>query len=566
MADNWWAMDPAVQADGADKFWAMDPVAKEGSGKPKPMMSASRSLAMGLGDIVSGGAQAAANLLPDGVVNAVNSGAQWLNDKLPITKQLGMTPATPQQVNDQVTQRENDYQAQRAAAGDTGFDVGRAVGNVIPAAALAATGALPAGASVLGSIPAGAIGGAALGVGQPIPNATAENYGAQKAQQVGRDAVVGGITGPVGYTLGRMISPTVAPNVQKLADEGVQMTPGQILGGMTKRVEDAATSIPFVGDAIRGAQRNSIESTNRIAVNRALEPIGESLPKNIPTGHDAVRYAANKVSEAYDNSLSRMVGRLDDTLAAEVSNIEKMAKDGLPPELADRVSKVINTQLLGKFGPSGTMLGKNVQTADSELGRLAANFARDPSADAKDLGRAIGELRTSFQNMLERVNPPDVVAGYKAAKTAFSNLATVQRAAGSTAASDGVFTPNQLEIAVKNSDKSSRKAAYSMGEAKMQDLSNAAKGVLPSSVPDSGTPLRAMLGLGLLGGGGVAINPAVPVAGLAAAGLYTQPVQRMIQGLLTAQRPETVRAIGNALAKSGGITAGPLAAGILSSP
>lgn len=335
------------------------------------------------------------------------------------------------------------------------------------------------------------------------------------------------------------------------------------MGGGYKRVEDALTSVPLIGDQVRAAQRGSIESLNRTAVNRALEPLGVTLPKNIPVGREAIQFASENVGKAYDKALSGMVGKLDDTLAADVSKIEKMVADGLPPEMAGRVKQVINTQLLGKFGPNGTMLGKNVQTADSELGRMARNFATDQSADVRDLGRAIGELRTSFQNMLERVNPPEVAEGFRRAKTAFANVATIEKAAGGAGAVEGVFTPAQLSNAVRMSDGSSRRAAYSRGEARMQDLSDAARSVLPQTVPDSGTPLRGLVGAGLATGAGMYVNPAVGAIAPAIYGAYTQPAQRLAQALLTGQRNRPLQALGDRVANSG-VTLSPLAAALMS--
>jgi hypothetical protein len=61
---------------------------------------------------------------------------------------------------------------------------------------------------------------------------------------------------------------------------------------------------------------------------------------------------------------------------------------------------------------------------------------------------------------------------------------TVQwRLAG--AAPDGTFTPMQLSNAVHGRDHSKDKAAFATGDAMMQDLANAARQVLPSSIPNA---------------------------------------------------------------------------------
>jgi hypothetical protein len=67
-----------------------------------------------------------------------------------------------------------------------------------------------------------------------------------------------------------------------------------------------------------------------------------------------------------------------------------------------------------------------------------------------------------------------------------------QRAASSVATEDGFFSPAQYHNAVKALDKTKDKRAFSEGTALGQDLSTAAKSVLPQSVRDSGTPERLM--------------------------------------------------------------------------
>ena len=69
------------------------------------------SLAQGFTDPIHGGAQLLANALPSGVTNAVNDATAWVNRQPvigPVTRALGMTPATPEQINQGVTQRETD--------------------------------------------------------------------------------------------------------------------------------------------------------------------------------------------------------------------------------------------------------------------------------------------------------------------------------------------------------------------------------------------------------------------------------------------------------------------------
>lgn len=72
----------------------------------------------------------------------------------------------------------------------------------------------------------------------------------------------------------RVVSPEVAPDVRQLLDEGVRLTPGQILGGGAKRAEEAMESIPVIGDAIKKGQSRGIEDFNRNVLDRVLAPVG----------------------------------------------------------------------------------------------------------------------------------------------------------------------------------------------------------------------------------------------------------------------------------------------------
>lgn len=88
------------------------------------------------------------------------------------------------------------------------------------------------------------------------------------------------------------------------------------------------------------------------------------------------------------------------------------------------------------------------------------------------------------------------------------------------------------------------------GRALMQDLSGAAKDVVSSKFPNSGTFDRAIMG-GLVLGAPLAPHVTLPVLGglAAGAGLYSQPVQNALVALLT-KRPEMAPKIAELINKS----------------
>jgi len=109
---------------------------------------------------------------------------------------------------------------------------------------------------------------------------------------------------------------------------------------------------------------------------------------------------------------------------------------------------------------------------------------------------------------------------------------------------EGVFSPAQLQSAVRASDRSKDKGQFATGNALMQDLSETGKTVLGNKLPDSGTPYRSLLAMLASGGAGVAGYPALAAGLLAGPALYSAPGQRMAATLLT-QRPAGANALAN---------------------
>ena len=94
------------------------------------------AIKQGLMDIPHGGAQLAAESLPDDVVGRINELNRWL-----ISKGLPMAEIPGGGVTQQVKGAEEEYQKYRKGMGGKGFDVGRLAGNVALGAAIPATAA-----------------------------------------------------------------------------------------------------------------------------------------------------------------------------------------------------------------------------------------------------------------------------------------------------------------------------------------------------------------------------------------------------------------------------------------
>jgi hypothetical protein len=211
----------------------------------------------------------------------------------------------------------------------------------------------------------------------------------------------------------------------------------------------------------------------------------------------------------------------------------------LPPAQAQRFEQILQNGVIGKFTPQGNASGETIKAVESDLGRLARAYGKDPSVDARLLGDALQETQAIIRRTLERANPrhakelADINQGY-------SVYARIRDAASRQGSEQGIFTPAQLAATVRAGDSSVGKGAYARGAASMQDLSDAGKAVLGSKYPDSGTTGRLLVGAGA--GGLGYVEPSIPLALGAASLPYLPIIKRLFAQALT-ERPQAATAL-----------------------
>lgn len=490
----------------------------------------------------------------NGLKRPLDNAAVWLEGGLSklgvpvdaIDKALGMPSAMD------VSNTDNAYLASQAQAGKRPGGWGNFAG------------------SALGTLPLMALPGGPLAQGTMMGAASTTNP--TDPMGVARDAALGGVGGVVGNAalrgLGAVIAPKFAPAVTALANEDVPLTVGQMAGGAAKRIEDASTSIPILGDAIRTAQRRGYEGFNRAAINRSMAPLNQQLPANIGSGRDAIAYASSAVDDAYDKAAQGQTIALDPQFVQDA----QAAQAQVPPSMGPRYQQLIQSQIGDRLGPGATLSDSDFIDAKAGLNAAIKRYAGAGDPDTVDLLGALGDLKASLHGALSRA-APSAADQLQRADAAFSNLATVQNASGSLGSEGGMFTPAQLLGAVKASDTSARKNAFARGGVQMQDLADNAKAVLPSKVPDSGTALRYLVSeLPILLGVGSeshvlpmgAAAPAMIGGGLLGS-LYTKPGQAIAQAAMM-RRPSWSPAVrgllnlGSGPATAAGGLLGPQAA------
>lgn len=439
---------------------------------------------------------------------------------------------------------EQQYRAQ----GGSDLTAGRVIGNIVNPANIVP--ALRASQLVRAPMAKAAVVGATGGALTPVQDT--ENFAEAKAMQTG----LGAVLGPVAEKAVGVVAPRITESAQKLREAGVRnLTPGQAFGGIPQRIEQAAESIPLVGDVIASARTQNIEQFSNAAINRSLQNIGKALPEG-KSGNEAIKFAEIEIGKSYDKlvpklsvSSGTMISFVDDApkpLIVNINEIVKQATDNLDDTTSAQLSKIVENNLLKKF-KNNELSGNTLKGAESSIGKYSVKYKKSLDPNQNIMGDALFDIQLALRQAVEEANPKFRNELQKI-NSAFADFTRVQRAAASAGGREGVFTPAQLLNAAKAADISKRKGSFARGEARMQDIAQAGEQVLGSRIPDSGTPYR--LGVGAAGLTGLgALDPMTATLGAAALGAYTQPGLRVMSPLLY-ERPELLRRIGEPLRRA----------------
>lgn len=367
----------------------------------------------------------------------------------------------------------------------------------------------------------------------------------------------GAAYGLAGHTAGKVVGKAVtstlrgrnvSPAVRTLANEGVVMTPGRRGGPVRRTYEETVLgSIPFVKSIPQSANRRSIEQLNVAFYNRVLKPIGAKLPISTKPGREAVEALGNTVYDAYDTVTSKLSLGMDKPLITAIGSIAKNAKGSVGAN-ASQLKAIIDRTIAPL--QSGSISGSRVRGMLQDLRREASQFARSPVANERRLGDELWRLHDQMDKALLRQNRGGAVQAFKAARESVSLLKRVEDAAAK--AKDGIASPQQLRTAVTKRGYGTTTSRVATGQARMQDLADAASQVLPNSVPNSGSPERA-IGATIMAGGPASIMHFVdPTMGaLAGSSLlgYAPGIDKLLQNFAL-KRPDLLIRAGNAVERA----------------
>jgi hypothetical protein len=355
-----------------------------------------------------------------------------------------------------------------------------------------------------------------------------------------KDAAVGAAGGFVGDRAVRGIAGMFAPQGRdamiRLNQQGVGFSPGQMIGGRARALEDRLTANPILGPRIEAIREQGLEQANRILPNRALGAIGQQLPDDVPAGHAAVDYTRTQLGNAYDNALNGQQIGLDPTYITRLNAIGQGAR--LRPQELNELGEVVQREIGGAFQESGTplgsMTGRGFKELDERLNDMVTGFTAADDPYRRQLGNALGDVRDQTRALARRQNP-QMGQQLRSADEGYADFSILRRAAQANPAT-GIFTPGQLRTAVRANDRSVGKGATARGGARAQDLASDMSETMPSTVGSSGTSEREQ------------VNKLAPwLIGSAMSPLYSDVSQQAIAQLLLRQPGPNAERIANVM-------------------
>lgn len=500
---------------------------------------------MGIKDPITAGAQ----LLPRGLEQVTSLGGLFPNQ---VSSFFG---SEAKRVDEMAKQEEQGYQEARKEQGDTGFDGTRVVGNIIsPANMLVASKAAQiAKAAKMAQAGQGVAAGVASGMLNPV---TSGDFAEEKVKQAVTGAVGGAVGEKVTKVAGRVLSPLVSKAEQTMREMGVKTTPGQLIGGQAKGIEEFAENLPLVGSYISGAKDRALFSFNKGVINNALKKVDAKLPDDV-IGRDAVQFANQVVSDKYDDVLSKIDFTLDFKTQAALNNVVRNAP--LPKATQKQaVQDLLDSMLYQKLPVNdkgfAQVSGKEFKLIESDMRKVVNDYLNSSTAEEKQIGKALQGALKAMKDGL-RSQHPEQSSALRRVDNAYGDIAVMKTAAANTGASNGVFTPKQYQQAVRMRDTSRNKTSFAAGGARGQKEADAAVEVLGR---DPRSTLEGRVATQVTGGMAALANPAIAApVGIVAPVLYSESGIKVMNALMRS-RPEVVKQLGEVLtaraSKEGSIT------------
>lgn len=385
------------------------------------------------------------------------------------------------------TLMETDIQRRQNAS--TG---GQLLGNIAGTAAVLPVRAVTAPATIGQAALGGGLSSAALSRAQNVTDF---------ASDVGAGGIFGAAAKPVVDLAGQIIAPRVSEGFKTLVKEGVYPTIGMAardVGGMfgegIAKLEEAATSLPGLGDIIDYARQSVGEDFGKAALNRAAQFANAVVPKNLQDD-EAVTYIKNKLSQGYKRLVPSLNFNVTKDFIDEAKDVFQTLN--IPSDKKSVIKgwgAIIKDNILDVADNTGRIAGENLQNVLSNLGDLSRTYMKSPDAFERRLGVGAAKLRAKWMDALAAQNPAQA-DDLRRLNAGWSNVSILQKA---TTGADGRITPTSLNRSVKAFGGGEMKGAFA-------DLARAGR-VTRGRTPDSATAGRLARNVLLTGGVGFGVD------------------------------------------------------------
>jgi hypothetical protein len=386
----------------------------------------------------------------------------------------------------------------------------------------------------------------------------------------GTAALLGGAGGVLGAGLqramGGLVKPVTTPGATEMMRRGIQVTPGQAMGGAALDIEKKLTSVPLAGSLIRNAH----ERVGQDYFKNVAGDLVSDLPQGVQTavkgakGGTATMIAMRSaIGDQYDNALGSVAHvpiDATDLLQKAVGAVNKTAMNEASKE---QVLKYVSNNVLDRVpgaspGAAQNLSGEAAKAIESDLAAQAAKYRTSSTAEERNIGEALSAVHMAFRDALntgvDAVNP-GAAAVLRKADQAWRAFLPLDRASATMGAltAGGTPQPRALMNALKALDKSQNsnvglRRTLASGNARnpyerLVQNQQLGADVLGDAVPDSGTTGRWLAGSGLAAlaaSTGTLAHAAAGLAGTAAAysrlgsrlltqGVAPQQVEKIIQ-------------------------------------
>ena len=296
-----------------------------------------------------------------------------------------------------------------------------------------------------------------------------------------------------------------------------RITPGQVVGGEFKAIEDVAEKLPFIGTGIKTAKKDVLKRFNELTYKEFIDNLNNALkrhtlvfPQNVAgkkiginfkkipeiknkPGNEMFNETNRYVNKAYDRILETLVIKDKKTLQNQVESILNNYEGQLPTTIKKQLDRLI----FNRFNDKDELVGEALKRAHSKIRLRHRQSGKSTSADAADLHDMYGDILDLFSDNIAKFNP-NTVFQYNAIDKIYPKFLSLEKAVISAKNKNYYFDPQQLINAGISSAKASAVREVAKGNAPFSALGREAEEVIGSSGPKDVIPYYAM---GALAGG-----------------------------------------------------------------